>query len=87
MIQEIQEHIIAHIEQNLSVFKQENKPLDMSIAIHSYLAQFPQEQHFDIARLFIDQAIRLGIAESDLLGIPAEWKPINDYGAKVQAHA
>ena len=42
--------------------------------------------HFDIARLFIDQAIRLGIAESDLLGIPAEWKPINDYGAKVQAH-
>ena len=86
MIEEIQEHIISHIEQNLLIFKQENKPLDMSNAIYSYLAQFPREQHFDIARLFIDQAIRLGIAESDLLGIPAEWKPINDYGAKVQAH-
>ncbi|OCG07493.1 chromosome partition protein MukF [Gilliamella sp. wkB178] len=86
MIEEIQEHIIAHIEQNLLIFKQENKPLDMSIAIRNYLNQFPREQHFDIARLFIDQAIRLGISEDDLLGIPAEWKLINDYGAKVQAH-
>ncbi|WP_085246848.1 chromosome partition protein MukF [Gilliamella mensalis] len=86
MIEEIQEHIIAHIEKNLLVFKQENKPLDMGITIYNYLAQFPREQHFDIARLFIDQAIRLGIAEDDLSGIPAEWKPINDYGAKVQAH-
>ena len=86
MIEEIQEHIIRHIEQNLLIFKQENKPLDIGIAICSYLAQFPREQHFDIARLFIDQAIRLGIAEDDLLGIPNEWKPINDYGAKVQAH-
>ncbi|MWN31783.1 MULTISPECIES: chromosome partition protein MukF [unclassified Gilliamella] len=86
MIEEIQEHIIAHIEQNLLIFKQENKPLDMGITIRGYLAQFPREQHFDIARLFIDQAIRLGIAEDDLLGISAEWKLINDYGAKVQAH-
>ena len=62
IIEEIQEHIIAHIEQNLMVFKQENKPLDMGATIHNYLAQFPREQHFDIARLFIDQAIRLGIA-------------------------
>ncbi|OCG23875.1 chromosome partition protein MukF [Gilliamella sp. wkB108] len=86
MIEEIQEHIIAHIEQNLLVFKQENKPLDIGIAIRGYLAQFPREQHFDVARLFIDQAIRLGIAKDDLLGIAAQWKPINDYGAKVQAH-
>ncbi|MCX8699935.1 chromosome partition protein MukF [Gilliamella sp. B2840] len=86
MIEEIQEHIIMHIEQNLLIFKQENKPLDIGIAICNYLAQFPREQHFDIARLFIDQAIRLGIAKDDLLGIPSEWKPINDYGAKVQAH-
>lgn len=83
---EIQEHIIAHIEQNLSVFRENNRPLDMSVTIHSYLAQFPREQHFDIARLFIDQAIRLGVAEADFSGIPAQWQPINDYGAKVQAH-
>ncbi|MBC9130263.1 chromosome partition protein MukF [Frischella sp. Ac48] len=85
-IKQIQEHIIAHIEQNLLVFKEKQLPLDMSNAIHSYLTQFPREQHFDVARLFIDQAIRLGIAEADLAGLPAKWKPINDYGAKVQAH-
>ncbi len=86
MIEEIQSHIISHIEQNLTIFKQENKPLDISSVIRSYLVQFPREQHFDIARLFIDQAIRLGIAEDDLIGMTAEWKSINDYGAKVQAH-
>ena len=86
MLEEIQEHVIAHIEQNLAAFKAQQRPLDMSDAIHSYLAQFPREQHFDVARLFIDQAIRLGVAETDLAGIQAEWKKINDYGARIQAH-
>ena len=85
-IEQIQEHIIAHIEQNLLRFKVQSLPLDISQAIYQYLSQFPREQHFDIARLFIDQAIRLGISDADLAGLPAEWKPINDYGAKVQAH-
>ncbi len=85
-IEQIQEHIIAHIEQNLMRFKEQSLPLDISQAIYQYLSQFPREQHFDIARLFIDQAIRLGISDADLAGLPAEWKPINDYGAKVQAH-
>ena len=85
-IEQIQEHIIAHIEQNLLRFKEQSLPLDISQAIYQYLSQFPREQHFDIAQLFIDQAIRLGISDADLAGLPAEWKPINDYGAKVQAH-
>ena len=85
-IEQIQEHIIAHIEQNLLRFKEQSLPLDISQAIYQYLSRFPREQHFDIARLFIDQAIRLGISDADLAGLPAEWKPINDYGAKVQAH-
>ena len=85
-IEQIQEHIIAHIEQNLLRFKEQSLPLNISQAIYQYLSQFPREQHFDIARLFIDQAIRLGISDADLAGLPAEWKPINDYGAKVQAH-
>lgn len=85
-IEHIQEHIIAHIEQNLLVFKEQKRPLDIGSSIRSYLEQFPRAQHFDVARLFIDQAIRLGVADADLAGIPAQWKPINDYGAKVQAH-
>ncbi|WP_392565737.1 chromosome partition protein MukF [Utexia brackfieldae] len=85
-ITEIQEHIIAHIEQNLIRFKSEARPLDISQAMRNYLTQFPQEQHFDIARLFIDQAIRLGVSQDDLFGIPAQWQFINDHGAKVQAN-
>jgi chromosome partition protein MukF len=39
-----------------------------------------------LARIVIDQAVRLGVAEADLAGLPAQWQAINDYGAKVQAH-
>ncbi len=41
---------------------------------------------FDVARIVIDQAVRLGVAQADFTGLPAKWQPINDYGAKVQAH-
>lgn len=43
-------------------------------------------RHFDVARIVIDQAVRLGVAQADFTGLPAKWQPINDYGAKVQAH-
>lgn len=85
-IEVIAEHIAAHIEKALALFKQEARPLDIGQTMRDYLATFPREQHFDVARLFIDQAIRLGISDDDLTGIPAKWREINDYGAKVQAH-
>lgn len=85
-IEEIAEHIVAHIEQSLTLFKQQLKPLDIGQIVRSYLTQFPKEQHFDVARFVIDQAIQLGISDDDLLGIPATWCEINEYGAKVQAH-
>lgn len=85
-MKEIAEHIIAHIKESLACFKAQAKPLDIGETIQSYLTQFPKEQHFDVARLFIDQAIRLGISDEDLKGIPAKWHQINRYGAKVQAH-
>ncbi|MBA1929807.1 condensin subunit MukF, partial [Shigella flexneri] len=48
--------------------------------------QYPRARHFDVARIVIDQAVRLGVAQADFTGLPAKWQPINDYGAKVQAH-
>lgn len=85
-VEEIAEHIVAHIEQSLALFRQELKPLDIGQTVRRYLTQFPKERHFDVARLVIDQAIRLGISGDDLVGIPATWCEINEYGAKVQAH-
>ncbi|MDI8954279.1 hypothetical protein MJO10_29545, partial [Salmonella enterica subsp. enterica serovar Anatum] len=42
---------------------------------------YPRARHFDVARIVIDQAVRLGVAQADFTGLPAKWQPINDYGA------
>lgn len=83
---EMQEQIISHIQQCLVVYQENQQPLDFGVILRDYLAQFPRARHFDIARLMVDQAVRLGVAEADFLGMPAKWQSINDYGAKVQAH-
>lgn len=83
---EVKEQIVTHIEQTLAVYKQQQLPLDLGQLMREYLIQFPRSSHFDIARLLVDQAVRLGVADADFTGLPAEWQPINDYGAKVQAH-
>ncbi len=83
---EVKEQIVSHIEQTLAIYQQQQLPLDLAQVMREYLLQFPRNNHFDIARLLIDQAVRLGIADADFTGLPAEWQKINDYGAKVQAH-
>jgi len=83
---EIREQLAAMIEEALAVYRREQKPLHLATVMREYLAQYPRARHFDLARIVIDQAVRLGVAEADLAGLPAEWQTINDYGAKVQAH-
>jgi chromosome partition protein MukF len=83
---EIREQLAAMIEEALQIYKQEQKPLHLATVMRDYLAQYPRARHFDLARIVIDQAVRLGVAEADLAGLPAQWQAINDYGAKVQAH-
>ncbi|MFD1803018.1 chromosome partition protein MukF [Mixta tenebrionis] len=83
---EIREQLAAMIEEALQVYKTENKPLNLGEVMRDYLAQYPRSRHFDVARIVVDQAVRLGVAEADFSGLPAQWQPINDYGAKVQAH-
>jgi len=83
---EIREQLAAMIEEALQIYKAENKPLNLAELMRDYLAQYPRVRHFDVARIVVDQAVRLGVAEADFSGLPAQWQPINDYGAKVQAH-
>lgn len=84
-IEAIQDHIIAQLQEHLSTYKENNAPIDIASILSSYLTQFSKEQHFDVARLFIDQAIRLGFSDDDLHGAVVLWKEINEYGAQVQA--
>ncbi len=83
---EIREQLAALIEEALAEYKHQQKPLDLGAVMRDYLQQYPRVRHFDVARILVDQAVRLGVAEADFSGLPAEWQVINDYGAKVQAH-
>ncbi|MBJ3815267.1 chromosome partition protein MukF [Shimwellia pseudoproteus] len=83
---ELREQLAAMIESSLQVYKEQQKPLDLGSVMRAYLAQYPRARHFDVARIVVDQAVLLGVAEADFSGLPAKWQPINDYGARVQAH-
>ncbi|KLN97434.1 chromosome partition protein MukF [Moellerella wisconsensis] len=83
---EVNEQLAVLMEAELAVYKRTQQPLDIGKVLQEYLQQYPQKRHFDVARIVIDQAVKLGIAEADLSGISAEWLAINDYGAKVQAN-
>ncbi|AKR78155.1 MULTISPECIES: chromosome partition protein MukF [Edwardsiella] len=83
---ELRERLAALIEQELQVYRQEQRPLDLGRVLREYLARYPRQRHFDVARILVDQAVRLGVAEADFNGLQAQWQAINEYGAKVQAH-
>ncbi|MEA9390658.1 chromosome partition protein MukF [Acerihabitans sp. TG2] len=83
---EVREQLMAMIEEALVHYKQQQLPLDLGQVMRDYLVRFPRARQFDVARILVDQAVRLGVAGSDFSGLPAQWQAINDYGAKVQAH-
>ncbi|WP_024870675.1 chromosome partition protein MukF [Tolumonas lignilytica] len=86
-IQALDEKLSEHIGVYLSDFHMQGKPLDMADILKDYLQQYPEYQHFDVARMLVDQAIRLGYSAAELGGVRhPKWKPINNSGAKVQAH-
>ena len=70
----------------LQAHKATGAPINLSVLLKDYLAQHPYAQHFDLARIVIDQAVRMGYSEADFNAIQPNWKAINEYGAKVQAH-
>lgn len=74
------------IQQLLAPYCQQQQPLDLACLLQHYLASFPRARHFELARLFIEQAAQLGLSHAELQAIPAAWQSVNPYGAKVQAH-
>ncbi len=80
------EELAAMIEQALVIYRQQKLPLDVGEVLRHYLARYPRARHFDVARMMVSQVMRLGIAQADFSGLPAQWSAINEYGAGVQAH-
>lgn len=83
---EMRGQITAFIEAQLAGYKIRQQPLNLACVLREYLAQYPRTRHFDVARIIVDQAVRLGVAQADFSALAASWQPINDYGAKIQAH-
>lgn len=70
----------------LQAHKATGASINLSVLLKDYLSQHPYAQHFDLARIVIDQAVRMGYSEADFNAIQPDWEAINEYGAKVQAH-
>ena len=83
---DIREKIVEHMQGLLIDYREQNRPINLSLVLKQQLENYPLIQHFDVARIIVDQAVRLGIAGDDLAGIYPHWTEINDYGAEVQAH-
>jgi len=84
--QQVSDELGDKVAEMLSAHRQNVQTIDLARLLKEYLALHPQAHHFDLARIVIDQAVRLGYSQSDYLAIQPDWTEINDFGAKVQAN-
>lgn len=82
----LQDEIAEAMQALLASYQARNEPINLSLILQQQLAQKPLSQHFDVARIMVDQAVKLGIATGDLTAHSPRWEAINDEGAEVQAH-
>ncbi|MFA0555335.1 chromosome partition protein MukF [Vibrio sp. 10N.222.55.A1] len=84
--EQVNDMLSDRIAEMLKAHKQQGAPIDLGLVLRDYLAAHPRTHHFDLARIVVDQAVRLGYSESDYQAIQPDWQAINDFGAKVQAN-
>lgn len=82
----IQEQVASALQSILTPFATKGESLDIAMILRSILRDNPLAQHFDLARIFIEQAMRLGMSEDELSGVQAIWQDVNDNHAQVQAN-
>jgi len=85
-VEEVSSQLSIRIGEMLSTYKEQGTPLDLGVVLREYLSQNPHAHHFDLSKIIIDQAVRLGYSEADYRAIQPDWQSINDFGAKVQAN-
>ncbi|MDG2944034.1 chromosome partition protein MukF [Exercitatus varius] len=85
-LSDLHEQIVETMQALLIHQREHNQPIDLSLVLKQQLDNYPLSRHFDVARIIVDQAVRLGMASADLSGVYSQWHEINDYGAEVQAN-
>ncbi|NBI43603.1 chromosome partition protein MukF [[Haemophilus] felis] len=83
---DLHEQIVEQMQTLLIAYREQNQPIDLSLVLKMQLENYPLSKHFDVARIIVDQAVRLGLAKDDLSGAYPNWQAINQQGAEVQAH-
>ncbi|AWX15402.1 condensin subunit MukF [Mergibacter septicus] len=85
-LQNVQDQIVEQMQTLLVGYRERSEPIDLSQLLSQQLERYPLSYHFNVARIIVDQAVRLGIASQDFSGINPQWQAINAQGAAVQAH-
>ncbi|TCP92017.1 condensin subunit MukF [Cricetibacter osteomyelitidis] len=85
-LSDLHDQIIEHMQMLLIQYRENNQPIDLSQVLREQLDSFPVSRHFDVARIIVDQAVRLGMASADFDGTYPQWQSINQRGAEVQAN-
>ncbi|WP_459682518.1 chromosome partition protein MukF [Vibrio comitans] len=83
---QVTNELAEQVKGMLKNHKNQGAKIDLGEVLSNYLATHPQASHFDLARMVVDQAVRLGYSEQDYAAIQPDWQSINEYGAKVQAN-
>ncbi|UJF16930.1 chromosome partition protein MukF [Vibrio sp. SS-MA-C1-2] len=85
-LESVRSYLSEHIADMLHQHKHQQKPIHLAELLSNYLEDHPQSRHFDVARLVVDQAVRLGYSQDELNAVQPLWQDINKFGAKVQAN-
>lgn len=85
-LSDLQDQIVDYMQNLLIAEREHNHPIDLNQVLKQQLENYPAARHFDVARIIVDQAVRLGMASADLSGIYPQWQAINRHGAEVQAN-
>lgn len=83
---DISAELTERIERHLVRYKEAGLPLDLAEVLREYLDDFPAHAHFDVTRLLVEQAVRLGHSSDPTPHAQPSWKPVNQHGSKVQAY-
>ncbi len=84
--EQVNDELAERIAAMLTLHKEQGAVIDLGVVLKEYLAAHPRTHHFDLARIVVDQAVRMGYSQSDYSAIQPDWQAINDFGAKVQAN-
>ncbi|USD66270.1 chromosome partition protein MukF [Vibrio sp. SCSIO 43136] len=84
--EQVNDELSERIAEMLKAHKEQGTPINLGSVLKDYLAEHPHTHHFDLARIIVDQAVRLGYSEADYRAIQPDWQAINEFGAKVQAN-